>query len=168
MIFHRKVTRCDKKRNTISVIEKSPWAFRGYTDIHSDWHASRQSQPFQNSTVGLSNVFWILLWIPGLKLQVICVLPSISGWVMTCTNKTQNARHLGILHVNLSCDRTGGCPRMQFSYLLRFIWHFLLWLTKFLHLNVINYYRADTTSLSYFCLITRHPLIKTLNTPIFC
>ena len=51
MIFHRKVTRCDRKRNTISVIKKSPWAFGGYTDIHSDWHAARRSQPIQNSRV---------------------------------------------------------------------------------------------------------------------
>ena len=68
MIFHRKVTRCDRKRNATSVIKKkSPWTFGGYNDIHSDRHAPTQSQPFQNSTVGLSNVFWIPLWIPGLK-----------------------------------------------------------------------------------------------------
>ena len=62
-------------RNVTSVIKKkSPWTFGGYTDIYSDWQAPRQSQPFQNSTVGLSNVFWILLWIAGLKLWVICVI----------------------------------------------------------------------------------------------
>ena len=62
-------------RNATSVIKKkSPWTFGGYTDIYSDWQAPRQSQPFQNSTVGLSNVFWILLWIAGLKLWVICVI----------------------------------------------------------------------------------------------
>ena len=44
-------------------------------------------------TVGLRIVSWILLWITGLKLWVICfITPSISpGWVMTRTNKTQNA-----------------------------------------------------------------------------
>ena len=51
MIFHRKVTQCDRKRNTISVIRKSPWTFGGYIDIHSEWHAPRQSQPIQNSRV---------------------------------------------------------------------------------------------------------------------
>ena len=49
MIFHRKVTRCERKRNIISIIKKSPWAFGKYTDTHSDWHAARQSQPFHNS-----------------------------------------------------------------------------------------------------------------------
>ena len=39
------------------------------------------------------------------------------------------------------------------------------WLKFFLHLNVINYYRADTT---FLCLITRHPLFKTWDTPMFC
>ena len=44
-------------------------------------------------TVGLRIVSWILLWITGLKLWVVCfITPSISpGWVMTRTNKTQNA-----------------------------------------------------------------------------
>ena len=64
-----------------------------------------------------------------------------------------------ILSSCLSCDRTGGCPRLplftQFPYLLRFTWHFLL--AK----NVFAF-------LSYFCLIKRHPLFKTLDTPIFC
>ena len=44
----------------------------------------------------------------------------------------------------------------QFSYLLRFTWIF-----RVLAENVFTF-------LSYFCLITRHPLFKTLDTPIFC
>ena len=44
-------------------------------------------------TVGLRIVSWILLWITGLKLWVICfITPSIlPGWVTTRTNKNQNA-----------------------------------------------------------------------------
>ena len=40
------------------------------------------------------------------------------------------------------------------------------WLKMSLHLNVIDYYRQDTTSVSYFCLITRLPLFKPLDAPI--
>ena len=36
-----------------------------------------------------------------------------------------------------------------------------------LHLNVINYYRGDTTSVSYFCFITRHLLLKSWIHPSF-
>ena len=45
----------------------------------------------------------------------------------------------------------------QFSYLLRFTWHFLLAETVFTfkrNLISFNYYRADTTSLSYL-VVTR-------------
>ena len=55
---------------------------------------------------------------------------------------------------------------VQFSCLLRFTWYFLL-VKVSLHLNVINYYRGDLTSVSYFCFITRHLLFETLDTPMF-
>ena len=42
------------------------------------------------------------------------------------------------------------------------------WLKMSLHLNVVDYYREDTTSVSYFCLITRLSLFKPLDTPMFC
>ena len=35
---------------------------------------TQRGEANQFRTVGLSNVFWILLWIPGLKLWVICVI----------------------------------------------------------------------------------------------
>ena len=181
MICHRKVTLCDRKRNTISVIKKSPWAFGKYSDIHSDRHAPRQSQPFQNSTVGLSNVFWILLWIPGLKLWVICDYFRflVELWPVRTKLRWRGASiSLPPRPLLASCFRHV-CHVIEQGVVLvcRYSNNFHIcsgssgtsfWLKMFLHLNVINYYRADTTSLGYFCLITRHPLFKTLDTPIFC
>ena len=108
-------------------------------------------------------------------------LLSISGCVMTSTKKTQNARRLGISFpprpLLASCFRHF-CHVIEQGVVLvsRYLHNFHIcwgssgtsfWLKMFLHLNVINYYRADTTSLSYFSLITGHPLFKTLDTPIF-
>ena len=57
----------------------------------------------------------------------------------------------------------------QCSCLLRFTWHFLLTENVFtFKRKLINYYRGDTTSVSYFCLVTRHLLFNTLVTPMFC
>ena len=183
MIFHRKVTRCDRKRNTISVIKKSPWTFGGYTDIHSDWQAPRQSQPFQNSTVGLSNVFWILLWIPGLKLWVICLITfdfRLSYDQYEKNSEREVLVSLSLLDPFLASSSRHVCHVIEQGVVLvcRYSHNFHIcwgspgtsfWMKMFLHLNVINYYRRDTTSLSYFCLIiiTRHPRFKPLDTPTF-
>ena len=46
-----------------------------------------------------------------------------------------------------------------------YTWYFLL------AENVFTFernFRGDTTSVSYFCFITRHLLFKTLDTPMFC
>ena len=180
MIFHRKVTRCDRKRNTISVIKKSPWAFGGYTDIHSDWHAARRSQPIQNSRV---------------KQRLLN--PPVNPWIEALSNLRHYFRFLVELRPVRTKLRTRGTsisfpPRPLLASCFRHVCHVIEqglssyaaihtififaevhlalpfgW-NFFLHLNVINYYRADTTFLSYFCLITRHPLFKTLDTLMFC
>ena len=67
----------------------------------------------------------------------------------------------------------GNFPRMplltQFSCFLRLTsLGTSFWLKMPLHLNVINYYREGTTSVSYFCLITRLQLFKPLDTLMFC
>ena len=101
-------------------------------------------------------------------------LPSISGWVMTSMNKTQNATYYSFVPSSASfrvmltsCDVTeqGSCPRMplftQFSchgFLRLTSLSTSFWLKISLHVNVIDYYREETTSVSYFCLITRLPL----------
>ena len=180
MIFHRKVTRCDRKRNTISVIKNSPWAFGGYTDIHSDWHAARRSQPIQSSRV---------------KQRLLN--PPVNPWMEALSNLRHYFRFLVELRPVRTKLRTRGTsisfpPRPLLASCFRHVCHVIeqrvvlvcrysynfhicwgspgtsFWLKFFLHLNVINYYRADTTFLSYFCLITRHPLFKTLDTPMFC
>ena len=116
------------KRNTISIIKKSPRAFGGYTDIHCDWHAARQSQPFQNSRV-----------------EQLLLNPPVNPWIEALSHLRhylrflvdqyeQNSEREVLVSLSLldplSCDRTGGCPRMplftQFSYLLTFTWHFIL------------------------------------------
>ena len=180
MIFHREVTQRDRKRNTISVIRKSPWAFGGYIDIHSDRHAPRQSQPFQNSRVEQS-----------------LLNPPVNPWIEALSHLRHYLRFLVELWPVRTKLRTRGTsisfpPRPLLASSFRHVCHVIeqgvvlvcryshsfhicwgspgtsFWLKMFLHLNVINYYRADTTSLSYFCLMTRHPLFKALDTPIFC
>ena len=148
------------------------------TFILSDTHRGKANH-FR--TVGLSNVFWILQWIPGLKLWVICVI-TFDFWLSYDQYEQNSEREVlvslssstpfsVILSSCLSCDRTGVVLVCRYSHNFHIWWGSSgtsFWLKMFSHLNVINYYRADSTSLSYFCLITSHPLFKTLDTPIFC
>ena len=179
MIFHRKVTRCDRKRNTISVIKKSPWAFGGYTDIHSHWHAARQSKPIQNIRIkqrvlnppvnplieALSHLrhyfrFVVELWPVRTKLRTRGTSISFPPrpLLASCFRHVCHVIEQGVVLVCRYSQNFHICWGSSGSS---------FWLNMFLHLNVINYHRANTTSLSYFCLITRHTLFKTLNTPIF-
>ena len=145
-------------------------------------NAVRQSQPFQNSRIehrllnppvnpwieALSHLrhylrFLVESWPAWTKLRT---RPTILSFpprplLATCL------RH--VCHV----IEQGSCRRMllftQFSSCLRLTsLGTSSWLKMSLHLNVIDYYRGDTTSVSYFCHITRLPLFKPLDTPMFC
>ena len=137
-------------------------------------------------TVRLRIVFWILLWIPGLKLWVICCVITIDFAWMSHDQHEQNLERkllvsLSLLdllwsHFSVTCHVCHVIEQGSYPPVCRYLHNFhvcwgtpgtTFWLKMPLHLNVINYYRGDTTSFSYFCFITRH-LFKTLDTPMFC
>ena len=164
----------------ISVIKNSPWAFGGYIDIYSHWHAARQSQPIQNIRVKqrLMNPP-VNPWIDALSHLRHYFRFVVELWPVRTKLRTRGTSiSFPSRPVLASCFRhvchvieQGVVPVCRYSQNFHICWGSSgtsFWLKMFLHFNVINYYRADTTSLSYFCLMTRHPLFKALDTPIFC
>ena len=154
----------------------------GCTDIHCDWHAARQSQPFQNSRV-----------------EQRLLNPPVNPWIEALSHLLHYLRFLVELWPVRTKFRTRGTslsfpPRPLVALCFHHVCHVIeqgvvlvcrhshnfhirwgspgtsFWMKMFLHLKLINYYRRDTTSLSYFCLIiiTRHTRFKPLDTPTFC
>ena len=135
-------------------------------------------------TVRLRIVFWILLWIIGLKLWVIYCDTTLDFAWLSHDQHEQNLERK--LLVSLALLDLFYChvflmfvmwSNRAVILVCRYLYNFHVcwgspgtsfWLKMSLHLNVINYYRGDTTSVSYICFITRHLLFETLDTTMFC
>ena len=142
-------------------------------------NAVRQSQPFQNSRVEhrLLNppVNPRIEALSHLRHYLRFLVESWPAWTKRRTRPT--ILSFPPRPLLASCLRhvmeQGSCPRMllftQFSCCLRLTsLGTSFWLKMSLHLNLIDDYREDTTSVTYFCLITRLPLFKPLDASMFC
>ena len=141
----------------ISVIKKSPWAFAGYIDFHSDWHAARQSQPIQNSRIKqrlLNPPVNLWPWIEALSYLRHYFRFLVELWPVRTKLRTRGTSIAFVMLIYHMIEQ-GVVLVCHYSHNFHICWGSSgtsLWLKMFLHLNVINYYRADTTSLSYLCL----------------
>ena len=145
-------------------------------------NAVRQSQPFQNSRVEhrLLNppVNPRIEALSHLRHYLRFLVESWPAWTKLRTRPTILSfppRPLLAPCLRHMCHviEQGSCPCMplftQFSCFLRLTSLGTSFCLKMsLHLSVIDFYREDTTSFSYFRLITRIPLFKPLDTTMFC
>ena len=147
-------------------------------------NAVRQSQPFQNSRIEhrLLNPP-VYAWIEALSRLRHYLRFLVESWSARTKLRTRGTslslspRPLlaVILSPCLSCDRTGELSLYAAIHtIFMFCWGWLplelLFGRKCLYIYtlLITIERTQHLLVSYFCLIARHTLFKTLDTPMFC